>query len=79
MSSIPAAPRWDILGIGCVAVDDLLYVEAYPAPDAKVRIRPEPVHAWATSSNSSHPSLGCNQEGLSSTGGDGLFCCFSVK
>ncbi len=39
MSSLPAAPRWDILGIGCIAVDDLLYVEAYPAPDAKVRVR----------------------------------------
>src|SRR5207244_11900308 len=39
MSSIPTAPRWDILGIGCVAVDDLLYVEAYPAPDAKMHSR----------------------------------------
>src|SRR5436190_15346202 len=39
MSSVPTAPRWDILGIGCVAVDDLLYVQAYPAPDAKVRVR----------------------------------------
>jgi sulfofructose kinase len=29
----------DILGLGCVAVDDLLYVSAYPPADAKVPIR----------------------------------------
>jgi sugar/nucleoside kinase (ribokinase family) len=28
----------DILGLGCVAVDDLLYVPAYPPADAKVRV-----------------------------------------
>lgn len=27
--------RFDILGLGCVAVDDLLYVERYPAADTK--------------------------------------------
>jgi ribokinase len=32
-------PTLDILGLGCVAVDDLLYVEAYPPPDAKVPVR----------------------------------------
>lgn len=32
------APAVDILGIGCVAVDDLLYVGRYPAPDGKVRV-----------------------------------------
>ncbi len=32
-------PALDILGLGCVAVDDLLYVAAYPAPDAKVQVR----------------------------------------
>ena len=36
-------------------------------------------HAWAISWNSSHPSRGCNPEGLRSTGGDGLFYCFAVK
>jgi sulfofructose kinase len=29
---------WDILGIGCVAVDDLLYVPHFPAADTKVRV-----------------------------------------
>jgi sugar/nucleoside kinase (ribokinase family) len=29
----------DILGLGCVAVDDLLYVAAYPVPDSKVQVR----------------------------------------
>lgn len=28
----------DILGLGIVAVDDLLFVERYPAPDSKVRL-----------------------------------------
>jgi sugar/nucleoside kinase (ribokinase family) len=32
------ADRFDILGIGCVSVDDLLYVNEFPAADAKVRV-----------------------------------------
>ncbi len=36
-------------------------------------------HAWATSWNSAHPSRGCHQEGLRSTGGDALFYCFAEK
>jgi sugar/nucleoside kinase (ribokinase family) len=31
--------RFDILGIGCTAVDDLIYVESYPAADSKQPIR----------------------------------------
>lgn len=31
-------PRFDVLGLGAVAVDDLLYVEEYPPPDSKVRV-----------------------------------------
>jgi sulfofructose kinase len=38
-SSPEPAARWDVLGMGCAAVDDLLYVTEYPAPDAKVRVR----------------------------------------
>lgn len=34
---------------------------------------------WATSWNSAHPSLGCSQEKILPTGGDGLFYCFAVK
>ncbi|TFV99537.1 hypothetical protein E4K72_16200 [Oxalobacteraceae bacterium OM1] len=34
---------------------------------------------WATSWNSSHPSRGCDPEGLRSTGGAGLLYCFAVK
>ena len=30
---------FDILGLGCVAVDDLLYIPAYPAPDSKAPVR----------------------------------------
>jgi ribokinase len=33
------ADGFDILGLGCVAVDDLLYVPAYPPADAKVQVR----------------------------------------
>ncbi|MBN1908331.1 MAG: hypothetical protein JW818_01205 [Pirellulales bacterium] len=31
-------PTYDVLGIGVIAVDDLLYVEAYPPAEAKVRV-----------------------------------------
>lgn len=31
--------RWDILGLGAVAVDDLLYVSHYPAPDTKLPVQ----------------------------------------
>ncbi len=31
-------PPIDVLGLGAVAVDDLLYVEGYPPPDAKARV-----------------------------------------
>jgi len=33
------SPRWDILGFGAVAVDDLVYVDQHPLPDAKMPIR----------------------------------------
>lgn len=36
-------------------------------------------HPWAVSWNSAHPTLGCSQEALRPTGGDGLFYCFAVK
>jgi hypothetical protein len=36
-------------------------------------------HKWATSWNSSHPTKGCTQDGIRSTGGDGLFYCFAAK
>jgi hypothetical protein len=36
-------------------------------------------HPWATSWNASHPSIGCDQESLRKTGGDGLFLCFAEK
>ena len=31
--------RFNVLGLGCVAVDDLLYVGAYPPADAKAQVR----------------------------------------
>jgi sugar/nucleoside kinase (ribokinase family) len=33
--------RWDVMAIGAVAVDDLVYVERYPAPDTKSPILDE--------------------------------------
>lgn len=33
------SPSIDILGLGCSAVDDLLYVDAYPQPDEKMRVQ----------------------------------------
>jgi hypothetical protein len=42
--------------------------------------RAGPIDApWASSWNSSHPTRGCDTEGLRSTGGDGLLYCFAVK
>jgi hypothetical protein len=42
--------------------------------------RAGPVEAsWAVSWNSAHPTRGCDQESLRSTGGDGLFYCFAAK
>ena len=36
-------------------------------------------HAWATSWNMAHPTIGCTQDLLRKTGGDGLFYCFAEK
>ena len=30
--------KWDVLGFGAVAVDDLVYVDRYPMPDTKVKV-----------------------------------------
>ena len=32
-------PRFDVLGLGCTAVDEILYVTRYPAADAKIEVR----------------------------------------
>ena len=34
---------------------------------------------WATSWNSSHPTVGCSMERIRPTGGDGLFYCFAAN
>lgn len=34
---------------------------------------------WATSWNSSHPTVGCSMERIRPTGGDGLLYCFAAK
>jgi sulfofructose kinase len=36
--TVPMTTSFDILGLGCVAVDDLLYVASYPPPDGKVQV-----------------------------------------
>ena len=35
---------WDVLGLGCTAIDDLLYVPAYPEPDSKMQFRRKERH-----------------------------------
>lgn len=37
-------PRFDILGLGCTAVDDILYVATYPPADAKAEVRSRERH-----------------------------------
>ena len=39
MADEPLNASFDVLGLGIVTVDDLLYVEHYPPPDAKVPVR----------------------------------------
>ena len=39
MSNRIAPSRVDVLGLGAVAVDDLVYVDEYPPPESKVRVR----------------------------------------
>jgi len=34
-------PKWDVLGFGAVAVDDLVYLDHFPAPDSKEPVRDE--------------------------------------
>ncbi len=36
---MPSPPRFDVLGFGAVAVDDLLYVDEYPPAESKVHVR----------------------------------------
>ena len=31
--------RWDVLGMGVSAVDDLVYVDHYPEPDSKLPVK----------------------------------------
>jgi len=37
--AINTVPHFDVLGFGAVAVDDLLYVDAYPPAESKARVR----------------------------------------
>lgn len=36
---MPGGKQFDILGLGCAAVDDILYVEEFPAADAKIHVK----------------------------------------
>src|SRR4026207_1746065 len=33
------SPEFDVLGLGCTAVDELLFVDAYPPADGKMRVQ----------------------------------------
>lgn len=43
------------------------------------RAGPNNKYPWATSWNSSHPSIGCSMERIRPTGGDGLLYCFAAN
>jgi len=36
--------RWDVLGFGAIAVDDVLFVDRYPPPDSKAPVRSKERH-----------------------------------
>jgi sulfofructose kinase len=38
-------PRFDILGLGAVAVDDLVFLDGFPVPDSKIRVVRRERHA----------------------------------
>ena len=40
--------RWDVLGFGAVAVDDLVYLDRYPQADEKMPMRGRPATAAAS-------------------------------
>jgi sugar/nucleoside kinase (ribokinase family) len=37
-AATPAEKRFDVLALGCVAVDEILYLASYPTPDSKVPV-----------------------------------------
>ena len=39
MQSTLRPTQWDVLGLGAIAVDDLIYLDGFPLPDSKVRVR----------------------------------------
>jgi hypothetical protein len=54
----------DILGLGCVAVDDLLYVPSFPVANTKVRVL-----SWERQCGRS--SSGCDTQRMRSSGFSG--------
>jgi sulfofructose kinase len=62
----------DILGLGCAAVDELLYVDAFPAADAKVQVRRRERHCGGLTATALVASarLGCKCAYASSLGDD---------
>ncbi len=42
---------YDVLGLGCAAVDDLLYVPSFPAPDSKVQVERSARHCGGLTGN----------------------------
>ena len=48
---MPPSMTFDVLGLGAVALDEFLYVDAYPAPDTKVRARESRVQCGGLTGN----------------------------
>lgn len=38
-ASMNETPQFDVLGLGCVAVDDVVFVPRHPGPDSKMQVR----------------------------------------
>jgi ribokinase len=68
--------RFDILGLGCTAVDDLLYVEHYPAADSKVQIRRQERHGGGLTGTAlvAAARMGARCQYAGGLGGDELSC-----
>ena len=68
----PAQKECDVLGLGCTAVDDILYVHAYPTADTKVEVRLRERHCGGLTSTAlvAAARLGAKCAFAGSLGGD---------
>lgn len=75
--------RFDLLGLGCTAVDDILYVDEFPRADAKTRVLAREQHGGGLTATAlvAAARLGgkCAYAGVLGTDADSAFVLASLK